>query len=242
MKKSGKKLMGAVMIGIVVSAVMTALMPLAAAVTITKFEITPANNRAGATSAYIIQVNTTGFQSFDITIPAGFRAKIPSAGELIARVDLWWDTPSPGTQYGYVTFTANVTDPSQRVDVFADIGGATATLPGMEVNYAEGATTSIKSPFGAQPERAKLRLPTAVENGWLNITGLPDPITNVTVSIGEFVKNPVIAGDYEFTADGVSETVHISAIPVPVVNTIGLLALVGILSIVLATLVKRKRT
>lgn len=242
-EKSSKKLVCGVMIGIVVSAVMMTFMPLAAA-QVTKFEITPANNIAGATSAYTIQVNTTGFKSLNITLSEGFKVKTPSAGDLIARVDLWWDTP-PGTHYGYVTFRANVTDPSGKMDVFADIGGATATLQGMEVNYAEGATTSIKSPFGTHPERAKLKLPTAVEKGCLNITGLPDEITNVTVSTGEFVKNPAIAGDYVFTADEVPETVHITANPnpnpVPAVNAIGLLALVVILSIVLATSVKRRR-
>lgn len=240
-EKSSKKLVCGVMIGIVVSAVMMTFMPLAAA-QVTKFEITPANNIAGATSAYTIQVNTTGFKSLNITLSEGFKVKTPSAGDLIARVDLWWDTP-PGTHYGYVTFRANVTDPSGKMDVYADIGGATATLQGMEVNYAEGATTSIKSPFGTHLERAKLTLPTAVEKGCLNITGLPGPITNVTVSIGEFVKNPAIAGDYVFIADGVPETVHITAdpVPVPVVSTIGLLALIGILSIVLATSVKRRR-
>lgn len=238
-EKSGKKLVGVVMIGIVVSAVMMTLLPLAAA-QVTKFEITPANNIAGATSAYTIQVNTTGFKSLNITIPEGFGAKIPSGGDLIARVDLWWDTPTPGTHYGYVTIRANASDPSGKMEVYADIGGGTASLT-EDVNYAEGATTSILSPFGAHPERAKLKLPTASEKGCLNITGLPDEITNVTVSIGKFVRNPAIAGDYVFIADGVPETVHIRAIPVPVVSTFGLLALIGILSIVLATLVKRKR-
>ena len=180
-------------------------------------------------------MNTTGFTSLNITIPKGFRAETPPGGALITRADLWWDTPSPGTLYGYVTFTANVTDPSNKVDVFANIGGTTAILRDMPVNYAEGATTSIKSPFGANPERANLTLPTATANGNLSLHNLPDTITNVTVSIGEYVKNPATAGDYVFVADGVSETVHIAApVPVPEFNIFGLLALVGILSVVIA--------
>jgi len=87
----------------------------------------------------------------------------------------------------------------------------------MAVNYAEGETTSIKSPFGTHPERASLKLPTASLKGWLNLTGLPDNITNVTVSIGEFVENPS-AGDYVFVAEGVGDTqemVHIEPTPTP---------------------------
>jgi len=242
-KKSSKRLMSVVMAGIIVSAAMMAFVPLATAA-VTNFVITPANNLAGATSAYTIQVNTTGFTSLDIIIPARFKAVTPPGGALIARADLWWNTPSPGTHYGYVTFTANATDPSNKVDVFADIGGGTATLRGMAVNYAEGATTSIKSPFGTNPERASLTLPTAAAIGSLSLHDLPDTITNVTVSIGEYVKNPT-TGDYTFVADGVSETVHIRApappVPVPEFNIFGLLALVAILAVAIAFATLRRK-
>jgi hypothetical protein len=242
MKKSGKKLRGVVMIGIVVSVVMTMLMPLAAApVTITKFEITPANNIAGATSAYIIQVNTTGFKSLNITIPAGFRVVAPTSGGVqIAEIDVYNAT---GT-HGYITITANASDPQNKIDVTAGTDGFELTATGIAVNYAAGATTTIARTAFGYSAAVTLRLPTDSSNGSFNISVPAElGITNGSISIGRFVRNPAVAGDYVFTADGVSETVHIRAIPVPVpvVNTIGLLALVGIMSILLATSVKKKR-
>ena len=168
--------------------------------------ITPNSGTTGQVSAYNVTVNTTGFTSLNITIPAGFRAaKTPSGGELIARAELWWNESEP--HYGYVTFTANT---SNKMDVYADIGGGQATLT-EDVNYSAGATTSIKSPFGSQEERANLTLPTSSAKGYLNISGLPDTITNVTVSIGDFVQNPDSAGFYTFTAKAEGEAVGKSA-------------------------------
>ncbi len=241
-RKNSRKSHSVLIAGIIVSAVLLAFMPLATAV-VTNFVVTPANNLAGATSDYTIQVNTTNFTALNISIPKGFKAETPSAGDLIARADLWWNTPSPGTHYGYVNFTANATAPLTKVDVVADIGGGTATLYDMNVNYTEGGTTSIKSPFGTtHQERANLTLPTDTAGGYLNITGLPDNITNVTVSISKYVKNPS-AGDYEFVADGEPGTVHIAPpppVPVPEFNIFGLLALVAILIAVLAVTTLRK--
>ena len=175
---------------------------------VTSLTITPVIGITGQVSAYNITVNTTGFTSLNITIPAGFSAKTPSGGELIARADLWWNESDP--HYGYVTFTANTSEPSNKMDVHADIGGASAALT-EDVNYTEGATTSIKSPFGSHAERANLTLPTASQTGYLNLSGLPDTITNVTVSIGDFVQNPDSAGSYIFTAKADGEAIGKSA-------------------------------
>ena len=176
---------------------------------VTSLAITPNTGITGQVQAYNIIVNTTGFTSLTVTIPAGFRAKTPSGGEEIARADLWWNNELE-PYYGYVTFTANTSEPSEKMDVYADIGG-TVTYPGMAVNYTEGATTSIKSPFGSHPERANLTLPTASEEGCLKISGLPNTITNVTVSIGAFVQNPDSADTYTFTAKAEGEAVGESA-------------------------------
>ena len=113
--KIGKKSWSVAIAAVIVSSALIAFMPLAAAVTISNFVITPADNTAGVSSAYTIQVNTTNFTSLNISIPAGFKAKTPSGGEQIAEVDLWWDNPTP--HYGYINFTANVTNPSDKVDV-----------------------------------------------------------------------------------------------------------------------------
>ena len=247
-EKISTKSLSVVMAAVLVSSALMVFMPVAAvSVTINNFAITPDDNTAGVTTTYTIQVNTTNFTSLNICIPAGFKAETPSAGDLVAEVDLWWDGPGPGTYYGYVNFTANATSPGLKVDVYADItsSGSVVTLRGMDVNYTEGVTTAILSPYGNNPERANLTLPTSEADGWLNITGLPDDITNVTISIDEFVTNPS-AGDYVFVAVGVGdteETVHIKAappvVPVPEFNILGLLALVGILSVVLAAVMKK---
>lgn len=239
-EKSGKKLMGVVMIGIVVSVVMTTLMPLVAApVIVTNFIITPDTGTAGAKSEYTAVVNTTGVTSLNITIPAGFRAVAPTCGGVqIAEIDVYNAT---GT-HGYIKITANAADPQNRIDVTAGTEGIELTATGIAVNYASGATTTIARTAFGYSAAVTLRLPTDSSDGSLNISVPAElDITNGSISIRRFVQNPAVAGDYVFTADGVSETVHIRAIPVPVVNTIGLLALVGILSVVLATLVRRKR-
>ena len=169
---------------------------------VTSLTITPNTGITSEVQAYNVTVNTTGFTSLNVTIPARFRAKTPSGGEEIARADLWWNNESE-PYYGYVTFTANATD---KMDVCAYIGEISATYLGMAVSYTEGATTSIKSPFGSHPERANLTLPTESANGSLKISGLPETITNVTVSIGAFVQNPDSANTYTFTAKAEGET------------------------------------
>lgn len=239
-EKGGKKLVGVAMIGIVVSAVMMTLLPLAAA-TVTSFTITPDTGTVGEIAAYRAVVNTTGISKLNITIPEGFGAQAPAIGGVrIAEIDVYSLT---GTQ-GNITVKANAGDSGHKVDVTAMTEGVELTATGIEVNYTAGATTSISRTFMGYSAHVTLTLPTDSTDGSLNISvpsGLN--ITNGSIAIGQFVTNPAIAGDYVFIADGVPETVHIRAIPVPVpvVNTIGLLALIGILSIVLATLVKRKR-
>jgi len=93
------------------------------------------------------------------------------------------------------------------------LGGGTASLT-ENVSYAEGATTCILSPFSNQ-ERANLTLPTATNQGCFLIFGLPDNITNVTVTVGEFVINPTTPGYHSVTVDGESTSVYIKAPPRP---------------------------
>ena len=174
---------------------------------VTSLTITPNTGITSKVQAYNIIVNTTGFTSLNVTIPAGFRAKTPSGSGQIARADLWWANEED-PHYGYVTFTANATD---KMDVYAHIGGLGMTYPGMPVNYTAGGTTSVKSPFGSHAERANLTLPTESASGCLKISGLPDRITNVTVSIGDFVQNPDSTATYTFTAKSDGEAVGKSA-------------------------------
>lgn len=216
---------------IILSMVMIFFMP-AASAGVTNFNVTPADNKTGAVSSYTIQVNTTGFTSLNITIPSGFKANYPSSGMQIGKVDLW------GTSgyFGNVTFTANATYPLTRMDVNASIVGVSANNT-QNITYTEGGIISITSPLSGN-EKVNLTLPTASAAGKLNITVLTT-ITNVTVTVNQFVKNPMAPGDYVFYAEGVPRSVHIVA-PVPEFNIFGLIALAALLSILAFVRLKRK--
>lgn len=250
--KSSKKLVTVVMAAMIVSTVMTAFIPGAAAGNVTAFNITPDQEIAGTISSYIMTLNTTGFSLLNVTIPAGFGAQEPrqdQGGAQIAKIDFW------NSSIGWlanVTITANSTQPSNKVDIEAFVNTTIGVIGpikklGVPANYTLGNTTTIN--YSSPPWvsiNATLALPTVTKNGSLNISFNIFPLiikkpNNVSINFGQFVKNPEIPGDYVFTAKadgeptGVSKTVHIRApAPVPALTPIGLLALVGILSIVLA--------
>ncbi|MCK4398679.1 MAG: hypothetical protein KAV25_06775 [Methanophagales archaeon] len=206
-RKKSKKLPTVVLTAMLVSLVMAAFISVAAA-NVTSFTITPDTGWAGAVDAYSAVVNTTGFISLTITIPAGFGAVTPTTGgEEIARIDLW----NSSGYYGYAIFTANNANPSTKVDVYTNIGGDIATTT-QNIDYSPGGITSIMSPFGG-PSEATLTLPTPSVNGSLFIT-LPASIelTNVSISIGKFVQNPAVAANYVFTADGVPGKVQLTGV------------------------------
>lgn len=209
-KKDSKKSLSVVIAAVIMGSVMTAFMPLAAA-DITSFTITPDTGTAGAVAAYEAVLDTTAeFTSLNIILPAGFGVEEPSGGELIARVDLWNNT----LHYGYVTFTANTSDPSNKLDVFADIGGGTAEAT-IDVDYSEGGTTNVGSPFDGA-SYANLTLPTDLADGSLDVS-LPMGMRKVSIDIEEFVKNPTTCGNYAFdiTVDDIyfdSDTVWITEI------------------------------
>lgn len=192
---------------IVLLAIAMITVPIASA-GVTEFSVTPTTTTCDTNSSYTIQLNTTGFDSLNITIPAGYAAVVPDAGNLLAEVDLWNETIG---YYGYVNFTANATNSSTEIDVYADVSGS-ATFT-QDIDYSEGASTVINSPLGSKPEMMNLTLPTASADGSLKLYGLPDELTNITLTIGPFVKNPA-AGIYNFTAEGVKNaTVTITATP-----------------------------
>ena len=187
-----KKSLTVILAAIIVSSVMTAFVPLAAA-GITNFKITPSTGITGEVAAYTVVLNTNSeFKTLNITIPEGFGAQAPIDSELIARVDLW-----NGTQYyGYVTFTANGSDPSNKVDVHADIGGDTAEAT-INVDYNAGGTTHVGSPFAGGASYATLTLPSS--DGKVDVS-LPMGMKDVTVDVKQFVKNPTACGNYTFSA------------------------------------------
>jgi hypothetical protein len=214
-RRESKKI--AVMAAVIVGLMMFAFMPLASA-EVTSFTVTPSTGLAGAVDSYDVKVTTTGVTSIDITIPEGFIAVAPkSGGVLIAEVNFWNSTAK--AYYGYATITANNTDPTEHVDVVCKLGAdeIRTTEP---ISYAPGATSTFESGFACDTSSAIIKLPTETKNGSINITincsecpGFSDTwrLDDVMIAIKQFVRNPLTKGDYVFSADGVDETVTITA-------------------------------
>lgn len=245
-KKNSKRLVTVVMAAMIVSAVMTAFIPVVAVTgAITSFKITPDTGMAGDVSAYQAVVNTTGVSDslvLNITIPAGFGAVAPTCpGKLLAQVDIY-DTNG---WYANVIFEAGP-DPATQVKVTAS-DGVDTVITTKTVNYDPGAVSPISASVGSMSLDATVTLPTAGDDGYLNASvEIPGKtLTNVSIDIKRYVQNPTNPGDYTFIAevdgDMADATVHIKAVPVPALTPIGLLALVGILSMVLAFATLRRK-
>ncbi|CAD6491501.1 MAG: hypothetical protein CHKLHMKO_00132 [Candidatus Argoarchaeum ethanivorans] len=210
-KNISKKLLSAVMAAVLVSLVLIAFAPLAAA-GISSFTITSDTGVAGEVSAYEAVLNTTAeFTTLNATIAAKFGLEEPTDSELIARVGLQNNTIQ---NYGYITFTANGSNPANRLDVFANIGGDTAEAT-VDVDYSAEGTTTAGSPFGGA-SYVKVTLPTDSADGSLELS-LPMGMRNISVDVREFMKNPTTCGDYLFniTVDDIhfdSDTVRITEI------------------------------
>ena len=213
-RREGKKI--AVMAAVIVGLMMFAFMPGASA-EVTSFAVTPSTGLAGAVDSYDILVTTTGVTTIDITIPKGFIAVAPaSGGVLIAEVNFWNSTSK--AYYGSATITAG-TDPTTEVVVVCTLGGETVTKP-VPVDYTPGAINEFESGFACDTSSAIIKLPTETQEGYIKITincsecpGFSDTwrLDDVMIAIKQFVRNPLTAGDYVFSADGVDETVTITA-------------------------------
>jgi len=193
-----------------ISALVVVLMAEAAS-RVNVFTITPDTGIARDVQVYTAAVETTGVKTLNITIPAGFGVVAPTnVGEEIGRAELNTSDKKNWT----LVFRAGP-DPAANVTLygFNDTAVRSAEII-FPINYTPGGLTTILSPWTQAPF-AKLRLPTAVADGSLNIT-MPTPakLLNVTVTIGQFVRNPRVAGNYTFTANGVSA--NVSIIPPPV--------------------------
>ena len=208
-RKESKKI--AVIAALIMGFMVIAFMPLAAA-KVTSFTVTPSSGVVGAVDSYDALVTTTGVTTINITIPAGFLAVVPATGGVqIARLDFW--NSSTKAYYGFATITANDTKPTTHVDLHCEIGGATATTT-QKVNYAPGGITTFVSNVGDDTSSVIIKLPTKTENGSIKIriTYAAFYLDDLMVAIGQFVRNPTTAGDYDFIADGVKETVSITAL------------------------------
>jgi hypothetical protein len=207
-RREGKKI--AVMAAVMVGLMMVAFMPMVSA-SVTSFTVTPSTGLAGAVDSYNALVTTTGVTSINITIPAGFIAVTPTTGGVeVARVDFW--NESTRDYYGYGTITANNANPTTQVDIHCVFGGEDVTTT-QTVNYTVGATNTFVSNVAGDTSSAIIKLPTATVNGSINITinCTAFQLDDVMIAIKKFVWNPTTAGDYDFIANGVTETVSITA-------------------------------
>ena len=216
-RKEGKKI--GVMAAVIVGLMMFAFMP-AASAGVTSFTVTPSTGIVGAVDSHDIFVTTTGVTSINITIPAGFIAVAPgNPGEEIARVDFW--NSSIKAYYGHAIITAG-TNPAAQVDIDCEFGDDAITTT-QNVDYTAGKTNVFTSGFACDHSSATIKLPTeTLEEGYINITinCTKCPCFNgswrldaVAISIGEFVRNPLTAGNYDFEANGKTATVEILPIP-----------------------------
>ena len=208
-RKGNKKI--AVMTAVIMGFMVIAFMP-AASATVTSFTVIPSTSLAGTVDSYDVFVTTDGVSSIDITIPAGFIAVAPTTtGVEIARVDFWNSTKAPKVHYGHAIITAGA-DPTKKVDIYCELGGATVTITDIPVDYTAGATNTFESGFPSDDSSAIITLPTEAQDGSIKISinCTAFQLDAVTISIGEFVRNPIWTGIYQFTADGLAETVEIS--------------------------------
>ena len=207
-KKEGKKI--AVMAAIIVGLMMFAFMPMASA-GVTSFTVMPSTDIAGAVASYDVFVITDGVTTINTTMPAGFLAVAPTTGGVeVARVDFW--NESTKAYYGHATITSNNANPATEVDIRCEFGGDVATTT-QDVDYTAGETNTFESGFPSDTSSAIIKLPTDALDGSvkISINCTAFQLDAVMIDIKQFVRNPTTAGDYDFFADGVKETVSITA-------------------------------
>jgi hypothetical protein len=207
-RRESKKI--AVMAAVIVGFMMFAFMPMASA-GVTSFTVTPSSGVVGVVDSYNALVTTDGVTRINITIPAGFIAVVPATGGVeIARVDFW--NSSTKAYYGYATITSSSGHPTTEVGVYCKFGddAITTTHP---ISYAAGATNTFKSGFAGDTSSAIIKLPTEGTEGSIKIAinCTAFHLDDVMIAIKQHVRNPTTAGDYDFIADGVTETVSITA-------------------------------
>ncbi|NAS88810.1 hypothetical protein C4E24_03605, partial [ANME-1 cluster archaeon AG-394-G21] len=210
-KKEGKKI--AVMAAVIVGFMVIAFMPLASA-TVTYFGVDPVTGYAGTTDSYNILIDTTGVQTLNITIPAGFLAVEPAtSGDEILTVN-FWNTTGTKDFYGIGIVTAKGTD-TVEVYVRLRIGGEEVTGTIIEnVDYTPGVTTIFESPLKdshGDTSTVTVKLPTETEGGYMDITIACTLfyLESMGVNLKQCVRNPTVADDYTFYANGEDATVTI---------------------------------
>jgi len=246
-KEKGKGMKASVALAAMIVVMAAAFVPSAMAIEVT---ITPDTNAAGATTGYTVDVATDGYSetvNISVTLPAGFAAVEPSGPWIeIATAELYGE----GGWQAKTRFESNKPDYKTKINATISNGG-TVTYIIDPVDYGLGGGAHVgPAEVGGMNIEGDLKLPTETEVGYLNATVTPpDGVTlnDVSIDIEPFVRNPSEPGEYQFKVTVEDEppiTYGVNIVPpaaLPVLTPIGLLALVGILSIVLVGATMRRK-
>ena len=249
-KRKGMK--ASVVLAAMVVVIATALVPIAAAATL---YITADTYITGETAQYTMvadDLSGSGRLLIDGTIPAGYEVEQPDAGgKLVAKALFYNET---GKKFATVFFNASSVSPQNEIDVYVIVDGASSSATIKNVNYTSGGSTTvdnITSASGNFKLSGGIKLPTGSGTGSMHAgVTLPDwvTVTKVVITTGKLVKNPEDAGPYSPTLSINGEDVPLDK-PVPIrapaalpaLTPIGLIALVGLLSVVLVGATVRRR-
>ena len=257
-KRKGMK--ASVVLAAMVVVIAAALVPIATAQERVTLDITPDTGIAGERAAYqAVATANPGYQGcvlINVILPAGFGAIAPTGpGQEIATAELYGEF-GEHEWYAKTRFESNSQDYLNQMNVTISNNGDVGTYV-IPVDYGPGGGAHVGPTYvGGMLIESDLVLPTDTEDGYLfgNITIPPEQImTQSTLNINRYVQNPSEEGDYNFNmsivpcAGGDQEwgnaTIHIrSPAALPALTPIGLIALVGLLSVVLVgATVRRKK-
>lgn len=240
MNKGRGELRGIAKIALIVSVLMIGLTPLANAA-ITEFTITPNTLESCQETLFVVEVKANESGTWQNTsIPSGCSFIPPTVpGVPIVSTEFWDDS-------GYVgNVTIKTTDTLGQVEVTAIIDGFECTNT-QTISFNPGDTFTITSPCGG-PSKVEGRVPTDTEDGWFNVSSsmpLKDFRDEWLVQI--CCPEPGVPLVFTATAEGdlvgMNDYVVCEYPAVPAYNSLGLAALVGIMSVVLGlATVRRKR-
>lgn len=250
-KEKGKGMKAGVALAAMILVMAAAFVPVATAAV--GLDITPDTNAAGATTGYTVlgevgleDPGYSGCVVLNISIPKEFSAVEPGeSGKTIATAKFYGDGWS-------ATVGAKSNDPnfSERMDV--TVGGTPYTI---DVNYGLGGGAKVGPVDNVEWTNMnitlmELKLPTAIKDGYFHANMTLPPgvtLTGFLIDTGPYVQNPSEPGLYPFVVSVGGEspvTYDVTIVPpaaLPVLTPIGLLALVGILSIVLVGATMRRK-
>ena len=255
-KRKGMK--ASFVLAAMVVVIAAALVPIAAAQErVVILDITPDTGISGERAAYqAVATANPGYQGcvlINVSLPAGFGAIAPTGpSQVIATAELYGENG----WFAKTKFESSNQNYLTKMNVTISNDGFSAVYP-IDVDYGPGGGAHVGPTYvGGMLIESDLVLPTDTEDGYLfgNITIPPgENMTQSTLNIDRYVQNPSEEGDYNFNmsivpcAGGDQEwgnaTIHIrSPAALPALTPIGLIALVGLLSVVLVgATVRRKK-